>query len=165
MSSLTFRPSSEFGERADRLFAEQRHRILAVVPDADVQHVGSTAVPGSLTKGDLDMNVRVEARWFSGAVAELGKLYEINQPHNWTEAFASFKDDASFDLDLGVQLTVIGSQDDHFVRLRDLLNDNPGLVVKINELKEKHQGGNMESYRADKAELYQQILKDMSKSD
>lgn len=50
------------GEETIRTLARsvaERHRdrILAWLPGALVEHVGSTAVPGALTKGDVDLVV------------------------------------------------------------------------------------------------------------
>ena len=163
MSSLRFRPVAEFSERAESLFVAQHDRIQRALPDADVQHVGSTAVKGSITKGDLDINVRVPAHLFSAAVGVLTSLYAINQAQNWDEYFASFKDERSYDLDLGIQLTVMESPADDFVWLRDLLNGAPWLVRQLNELKDEYQGGDMDHYRTAKAVLLQN-MKDRAKA-
>ena len=40
-------------------FAVHRQQLEELLPGAEVQHIGSTAVPGSLTKGDLDINMSV----------------------------------------------------------------------------------------------------------
>ncbi|MFE3575677.1 GrpB family protein [Lysinibacillus sp. NPDC059133] len=49
-----------------------------LLPEADIQHVGSTAIPDSVTKGDLDIQVRVSAEQFSIAVELLSNLYDRN---------------------------------------------------------------------------------------
>jgi len=54
-----------------RSFHEEFERAAAalfvLVPFAAVEHVGSTAVPGSATKGDLDILVRVDRADFENA--------------------------------------------------------------------------------------------------
>ena len=75
-----FRPSSECKDTADRLFAEIQEKLTVLLPFADIQHIGATAVLGLLTKGDLDINVRVQSNTFDSAVDALKKLFEINQP-------------------------------------------------------------------------------------
>lgn len=150
MESVYFSPNMEFAEKADRLFIAEREKIAAVIPGADIQHVGGTAIPDLLTKGDLDINVRVSETQFNNAVATLKNLYEIHQPENWSHTFASFKNDHSYDLPLGVQLTVIGAKGDHFVRHRDRLLKEPGLVQELNTLKNGFEGKGMDKYRAAK---------------
>ncbi|MDP3727615.1 MAG: GrpB family protein [bacterium] len=157
MEMVTFKKSDEVRERAEQLFAEQKERLVRLIPSADIQHIGGTAVPGLLTKGDLDLNVRVSKEIFAPTVEKLKELYTINQPANWTNTFASFKDDTSFVLPLGVQVTVLGSLDDHFVKHRDALLNNPALVMEFNELKKKFDGKDMANYRSAKAEFLKRV--------
>lgn len=153
MEIVTFKNNDEVREEAEQLFSKEREKILRLIPDADIQHIGGTAVPGLLTKGDLDINVRVNKGDFIAAVEILRKHYEINQPEHWTDAFASFKDDTSYVLTLGIQVTVIGSSDDHFVKHRDALRSDPALVEEFNKLKRAFDGKDMESYRKAKGEF------------
>jgi len=159
METVTFINSDDIKETADKLFTEQRERIVAAIPDADVQHIGSTAIPNSLTKGDVDANVRVTKEKLPSTIESLRKLYDVNQRENWNDTFASFKDDSSFELPFGVQVTVIGSPSDDFVKLRDILLQNPKLVEEYNNLKRKSDGLNMAEYRKQKYELLEKIKK------
>ena len=154
METVTFKKSQYFKEKADRLFAEQKQRILKIVPTADVQHVGGTSVPDLLTKGDLDINVRVNQADFRHTHEGLEKIYEINQHKNWTHTFESYKDDDSFELSLGVQLTQIDSDDDDFIKHRDRLLRDKNLVNRFNELKKEFEGKDMVSYREAKAKFF-----------
>ncbi|WP_053583309.1 GrpB family protein [Lysinibacillus contaminans] len=63
---------------------------VGVTPGADVQHVGSTAVPHSLTKGDLDIQVRVTPELFLKAVQTLSRFYELNDGSVKTDCFRAF---------------------------------------------------------------------------
>lgn len=159
MNKVSFKRSENFRISAEKLFRQEKSRILASLLKADVQHIGSTAIPGSITKGDLDINVRVARVDFSKAVELLKKLYEINQPENWSNDFASFKKDGYFDLDLGVQLVIINSKSDDFVKIRDLLLDRPDLVEECNKMKTKFEGESMEKYRKEKADFFENLRK------
>ncbi|RZK79230.1 MAG: hypothetical protein EOO66_30345, partial [Methylobacterium sp.] len=54
---------------ADQLFAVVWRALEIVLPlETEILHVGATAIPGCLTKGDLDIVVRVERQAF--AIAE-----------------------------------------------------------------------------------------------
>lgn len=157
MNIVNFKPSENIRTSAEKLFQQERLRILETLPRADVQHIGASSIPGTITKGDLDMNVRVSRKDFKKAVELLKKLYEINQPENWSDDFASFKDDRSFDLDLGVQLVIINSNSDDFVKIRDLLSGRPDLVEKCNKMKMRFEGKSMEEYRREKAEFFENL--------
>ena len=106
MEVVHFEKSEYFRLKADELFNEQRRILQTKLPFADIQHVGGTVIPGLLTKGDLDINVRVQSEDFEGAVELLKELYEINQPENWSDVYASFKNDDSYILPLGIQVSV-----------------------------------------------------------
>lgn len=110
MNKVYFKPSEEFLEKANQAFKEQKNRIHNLIPTADIEHIGSTAIPSSVTKGDLDINIRVVKEDFNKAVEILKQLYDINQPENWNSDFASFKNEKNLDIDFGVQLTVKGSK-------------------------------------------------------
>ncbi len=53
----------------------------------DIQHIGSTAIPNSITKGDLDIQVRVSKEDFTKAVEILSTIYDINEGSTKTDFF------------------------------------------------------------------------------
>jgi len=155
---VTFRPVEMFKEKADKVFEEQKKEILTELPYAEVHHIGSTTIPGSITKGDLDVNVRVEKKDFNRAIESLKQMYDINQPENWRGGFASFKTDAdALEIDFGAQLTVIDSEEDVFLRNKAILQSYPELVEKLNQIKLKYEGKLMTEYRKEKYEFFKQI--------
>ena len=79
-------------------------------------------------------------------------LYGINQLDNWTSTYASFKDDAR---NIGIQVTVIDSKDDFFVRQRDYLNHHPEAVTAYNQLKTRFEGEDMDEYRKEKSSFWE----------
>ena len=136
--------------------AVSRHSALirAELPDAGIEHIGSTAVEGALTKGDLDLLVQVPASGFDAAVEKLGGLYAIHQPENWTTRFASFKEVPEDELPVGVQLVVAGGTDDRLFRAwRDRLATEPALLARYNELKRAHVQSEPAAYIDAKAAL------------
>lgn len=157
METVSFAPTKDFLEIANKVFTQERERILSVLPNAEVHHIGSTAIPGAITKGDLDVNIRVKEGEFKGAVEQLKKLYAISQPYNWTEHFASFKS-GDLEIDFGVQLTAIDTKDDTFLLFRDTLIKNPTLVEEYNELKVRFEGGSMDEYRKEKSKFCEKVV-------
>lgn len=69
--TVSFLPEERFRARVLQPFEKLRVELEAWVPGADIQHVGSTAILGSLTKGDLDVQVRVVASKYSPAKERL----------------------------------------------------------------------------------------------
>ena len=160
---LYFREQAKFRQRAEELFLKERKIILRAIPSADIQHIGSTAIPGSLTKGDLDIQVRVEQKYFQKAQNALLKIYKPNKGNPPTKTYASFKDDSA-KIPLGVQLTVIGSKEDNFTALRDILVNNKKHLRAYNTLKNRYQGKPMREYRKAKGKFIEKVLKTESKN-
>ena len=135
--------------------AEARHRELigALIPGAEVEHIGATAVAGVLTKGDLDLMVVVGPADFASAVEALGSRYAVNQPENWTENFASFAESDPADaVPVGVQVVTAGSESEAtFLRWRKLLTVDPAVRHRYNELKRASAGSTPEAYLEAKA--------------
>ncbi|MEC0232298.1 GrpB family protein [Paenibacillus alba] len=157
MEIVNFFEHSIFHEKAWKLFLEQQAMIEVVIPKADVQHVGSTAVPNSLTKGDLDIQVRVKQEEFLLAVHALSKLYSLNDGSISTDSFRAFTDNLT-DPPLGVQLTVINSEFDFFWKFRDVLLKNDNYRVKYDELKKDFDGKEMDDYRKGKNTFFEWLL-------
>ena len=64
MSSGTvkFVDEAKVRETVLRVFDELRNGVAALLPDAEIERIGSTSTPGALTKGDLDICVLVEQK-------------------------------------------------------------------------------------------------------
>ena len=154
-SRFTLTPASDAAERA---FARLLGHLRAVLPpDADIEHVGATAVPGCDTKGDLDIAVRVAPGDFKAADLVLSGMFERNFGSGRSESFSAFKDDGAVP-PLGVQLAVRGSPTDVFVRFRGLLLADAGLVARYNALKRAYDGRGMGEYRAAKSAFIEAAL-------
>jgi GrpB-like predicted nucleotidyltransferase (UPF0157 family) len=160
---VRIRPAEEFRDLAEAVFDEHRRAVLALVPGAAVEHVGATAVPGALTKGDVDLLVRVSEPDFATAIEALGRRYAIHQPHNWTPTLASFKAPDAAGLGVGVQLVVEGSDADGFFGpFRDALINRPELLAEYNQLKQQLDGLEYERYTERKGEFVERVLRDLN---
>ena len=122
-----------------------------------LQHIGSTAIPNSLTKGDLDIQVRIPAELFTVAVNKLSKIYDTNDGSHRSATFAAFKDDA-LDPPLGVQLTVIGGEEDFFSKLRDFFKVHDNYRLEYDNLKKQFEGKSMEEYREAKSKFIENLM-------
>jgi len=154
-----FAPEDHFREEVAQLFEKVQSQVLTLVPTADVQHVGSTAIPGSLTKGDLDVQVRVTESEYPAAKAQLSKMYSVNLGGFAADDAISFEHSSSLPT-LGIHLTVIGGSADIQWKFRDLLAASPALREQYDQLKRQFEGGLMEEYRSAKAEFVSRALHD-----
>lgn len=154
---MLFQPQALFRERAEQVLSEEEPLLKLLLPWADIQHIGSTAVPGSITKGDIDLVVRVPKEKFAKSRERLQSIYEIHQPDNWSSTFASFKDDGKV-LPLGIQLTIMQCEDDLFVRFRDQLRSDPSLLTEYNAMKESCQNQSADSYLEKKGAFFEKWM-------
>lgn len=59
MEQVNFLDNRLLYENAEETFLVNKKIIKERLPEADIQHVGSTAIPNCLTKGDLNIQIRV----------------------------------------------------------------------------------------------------------
>ena len=145
-------------EAAEALFAVVASELISVLPaSAEVLHVGATAVPGCLTKGDLDIVVRVDRVDFAASEALLANRFSRNVGSIKTDEFAAFED-AGRSPHLGVQLTMKGGAFDDFHQFVEELRRDPLLVHRYNELKLCFDGKSMTEYRAAKDAFVAEVL-------
>ncbi|MGJ7913738.1 GrpB family protein [Neobacillus sp. LXY-1] len=157
MEQVNFFENSLFYEKAEKAFALHKKLILERLPEADIQHVGSTAISNTLTKGDLDIQVRVTPEQFPMAVQTLSAIYDLNEGSVKTDSFRAFKDDSAVP-PLGVQLTVIHSEFDFFWKFRDILLINDRFRKEYDDLKRYYEGKEMDEYREAKNEFFGKII-------
>jgi RimJ/RimL family protein N-acetyltransferase/GrpB-like predicted nucleotidyltransferase (UPF0157 family) len=147
LARVHFRPADKVRAAAEAIMVSHRERLGTLLPGADVEEMGATAVAGALTKGDLDLLVRVMEEEFPQAREALGTRYAVHQLENWSPTFASFKEAYADPPHVGVQLVVAGSDDDRRLRgTRDALRARPELLEGYNKLKRRHEGADPEEY-------------------
>jgi GrpB-like predicted nucleotidyltransferase (UPF0157 family) len=135
---------------AQELFTTVQKELATLLPpSAEVLHIGATAIPGCLTKGDLDIVVRVARPDFANVERLLASRFARNSGSVCTEEFAAFEEDERSP-HLGIQLTVVGGPLDVFHYFAEALRDNSDLVRRYNEIKLGCSGQPMADYRAAK---------------
>ncbi len=147
------RPSDD---GAARLFASLLEALGPLLPGVELLHVGSTAVPGSLSKGDLDVQLRVDAAGFEAARAVLAARYAPNPggvppPHG-----ASFED-PSTSPPVGLHLTVRGSEADFQWIFTEMLREDAALRAAYDDLKRRWDGRSMAAYREEKDPFFARL--------
>ena len=135
---------------AERLYGAVAERLRRLLPQADIRHVGGTAIPGSLTKGDLDVVVRVQPNDFASAEELLAKEFARNTGSDRTDDFSAFVGESTVP-ELGIQLVAVGGSADTFHVWVQQLLDDPTLRRKYDELKRSFDGLAMEEYRTAKS--------------
>ena len=151
---MRFRLSDVFAEKAAAAFAANERRIRARLPGVEIRHTGGTSIPGVLTTGDVDLQVRVAPHSFAAAREALCELYEPHHPEVWHAEGAFFTAPGS-EPQVELALTAIGSLDDlhHGDAWRRIAADR-SLRDRYNAMKRKHEGGSLDDYLAAKRALF-----------
>lgn len=135
-----------------------RARLRVVLPpDAEILHIGATAIPNCLTKGDLDIAVRIENLSFIPARNLLQRMFKRNLGSYQSAYFAAFE--TIFNgVPVGFELVIKDSPLDVFAQFREMLLSNPNLVFKYNRLKRQCHGQSMQRYRKIKSRFIDEVL-------
>ena len=140
------------------MFEDQRQKMLSWAPGVDVIHVGSTSFDGGLSRGDVDIQIRVEPAGYAEALAAIAPHYVVNPDGYTSEDAASFKDD-DLDPPVGLILTAMDGSGDHLWRFRDALVARPDLAAEYSSIKARHHDGSLKAYRADKHLFVRKVIR------
>lgn len=150
-------PSEDFLASAGKVLEAER-RLLEQngVPGA-LLLVGGTSVAGALTKGDIDLHLRVPASHYDDAVAALRTLHQVVHPGIWSASLATFHIVA--DVEAGLAVTPEGSEHDvRFTRTLQILRERSDLVEEYNRVKQTYAGS--AEYEAQKSDFFDRVLAD-----
>ncbi len=153
----------DYDETAPQLFEETRGVLEKLLPEAEIHHVGSTAIPGLGGKGIIDIMIAIPD-WKTKA-QDGEKLVELGFAHVHPEEngriFMSRVGDTVKN-DVHIHLTYIGSPEyQNMLAFRDYLLAHPDEAA--NYQKQKHQwlksaSGHRQFYTASKNDYIAQIL-------
>jgi GrpB-like predicted nucleotidyltransferase (UPF0157 family) len=142
----------------EECFEEVKAFILERLPSAEVEHVGSTAVPGCAGKGDVDVAIRVSADEFESVCRTLDECLCRSRRNDATDSYVEY-DYLRQESVASVHLVGKGgSHDAAFHQFKAMLLSDPALVDAYNSLKREWDGRDMEGYRAAKARFIESLL-------
>ncbi|MDO9181040.1 MAG: GrpB family protein [Bacteriovorax sp.] len=114
----------DYSEQVDILFKVLSRELQSILPEARIEHIGSSAIPGSVSKGDLDVFVGIDHSYFDQALSLIKSLdfYEKAETFRSDELCMLVTD--KFNHDVAIQLVSNGSEFEDFLKFRDVLNAN-----------------------------------------
>ncbi|MFC7533260.1 hypothetical protein [Actinoplanes sp. GCM10030250] len=150
------RPGADFLDAAHSIVRHERERLAALLPGPfDLVLVGGSSLPAALTKGDVDLHLRVPASTFTRVVTILRSVYEVVHPQIWQATLATFTVEAP--LPAGVAVTPAGSEHDlRFTRTWQRMAADPALVETYNAIKLRHLG-EPDEYERQKSAFFDSI--------
>ncbi|MEA9357583.1 GrpB family protein [Bacteriovorax sp. PP10] len=155
---MLLKPYEDYSKHVNDLFVILSKELRSILPDARIEHIGSSAVPGSISKGDLDVFVGVDHSHFNQALSLIKSLdfYEKKGTFRSDELCMLVTD--KFNYDVAVQLVSNGSEFEDFLKFRDLLKTNDEFVKEYNEVKLMAQYLDGNEYRQKKSIFITKIL-------
>ena len=155
---MKFLKPNEYQSQAKEIFLSLKNSIHSLLPSARVEHMGSSAIDGLISKGDLDIFLGVDPHGHARAVEIIKSLdFQIKQGTLKTEELCMLYSSA-FSIDTAIQVVANGSVFEDFLRFRDLLLSDSDLRNEYNKLKETSAGLNEEDYRSKKSKFIESVL-------
>lgn len=144
---------------ARKIYRIMAHRLRTTLPDARIEHIGASSVPGLWSKGDLDIYVGVPRETFARATQALEQLgFYPKHGSLRTEELCYFVVEG-FRLDVGLQLVALGSRFEFFLTFRNRLRRSLRLRAAYNRLKRAARVLDSHAYRQIKTSFIQAVLR------
>jgi GrpB-like predicted nucleotidyltransferase (UPF0157 family) len=156
---MQFFDRSQFIFRIENIFLEVEAKIIEILPNARVEHVGSSAIPGAISKGDLDIFVGVTQDDFLEAIDLIKHIGFSEKLNTLRTDSLCMMTSSTYNEDVAVQLVANGSEHESFLEFRDKLRSNPDLVSRYNQLKFDCKGLAHDNYREVKSAFIETVLK------
>lgn len=157
-NGMKFLPPEAYQNEIEVLFHKISLKLKEKFPYARIDHIGSSAINGAYSKGDLDILIRVPALKFEETRQSIELMnYQVKVGSLRTSSLCMLE--SLEHSDVAIQLIEQGSQYEFFITFRDELNKDPSLVKKYNDLKLSSTGLSPEDYRSKKSEFIEKVLK------
>ncbi|MGM9483554.1 GrpB family protein [Roseateles sp. NT4] len=143
---------------AHAAFDAVARELHALLPQARVEHVGASSIPGAISKGDLDICVVVSAASHASVVEMLEAAGYGIKPDTFRTPELCMLVSPRTDLDLALQVVAAGSRFEFFMRFRDALRISPELVEQYNQIKRESMALGHDRYRDEKARFINAVL-------
>lgn len=152
-------PTDYQPEAASR-FVSARSQIQRLLPSAVVEHIGSSAIPGALSKGDLDICVLVAPTHHELYVLTLTNFGYVEKRDTLRTEQLCMLEWHKPGEEHAVQLVASGSPFEMFIAFRDALLACPALVAEYNQLKLNAAHVCEVEYRAAKSTFIERVIRE-----
>lgn len=153
----SFQLGAEFIEQANAILDIERVRLESQIPQHDLVLVGGSSIANALTKGDVDLHLRVGASDFDQTISVLRRTHAPVHAEVWQSSLAVFSIKAA--LPTGLAVTPGGSEHDlRFTRSWRLLAADPDLLTAYNTMKVQSQGRSTAEYEQRKSAFFDMLV-------
>ena len=136
----------------ESVYQKVHDKIHSLTPSANIKHIGSTSIPDSLSKGDLDVLVLVNSANFKEAEKILNSHFQQNTGTQATPYFHSYTAN-DYAIEIGIQLKSKESKWPCFLQWQKRLLEDAIVRNEYDDLKRNFEGKLMQEYRDAKERL------------
>jgi GrpB-like predicted nucleotidyltransferase (UPF0157 family) len=154
--NLKFYAPELYQKQCKELFEKYRVRVLELLPNARVEHIGASSIEGTISKGDLDIFVGVDAESLEEAVTILINL-DFREKLGTLRTSELCMLESNVD-NLAIQVVANNSEFEFFLKFRDKLRNSSSLVQQYNQLKMDCTGLPEAEYRERKSKFVEYVL-------
>ena len=131
---MKFLEPAQYQGKCETLFEVFKSRIEQLLPDVQIEHVGSSSVPGLLSKGDLDIYIGVEQSKHAESVRTLiAAGYTIKEDTLRTDQLCMLETDAN---EVALQVVARGSDFERvFLFFNEKLRNSEALRDRYNSIR------------------------------
>ncbi|MCH7346858.1 MULTISPECIES: GrpB family protein [Aeromonas] len=155
---MKFYSAEQYQQSCELLFSRYKLDIQKLIPDARVEHVGSSSIPNAISKGDLDIFVGVEASRLDFSVKLLLSTMKLQEKIDTLRTPELCMLESTSDDNVALQVVANGSTFELFLTFRDKLQANNQLTQQYNELKKSCEGLSQDEYRKKKSAFIEYVL-------
>ncbi|WP_150378162.1 GrpB family protein [Acinetobacter pittii] len=154
---MVFLEPEKYQQRCAQLFNSYHKAICALLPFAKIEHIGSSAIPNAISKGDLDIYIEVIPEQFEFAIEQLKTLNFIEKQNTLRTHELCMLESLNND-DLAFQIVVTDSVFTFFLTFKNKLISSPTLVNEYNQLKLQCSHLDPDQYRTIKSDFINRVL-------
>lgn len=154
---MIFLEPEQYQQNCIDLFNSYKKNISSLLPFAKIEHIGSSAIPNTISKGDLDIYIEVMSDQFEFAIEQLKTLNFIEK-QNTLRTHELCMLESMNDDEVAFQIVVADSVFTFFLTFRNKLIDSSLLVHEYNQLKLQCSHLDPDQYRAIKSDFINRVL-------
>jgi len=154
---MIFLEPEQYQKNCVQLFNSYQKDISILLPFAKIEHIGSSAIPNAISKGDLDIYIEVKSEQFEFAIEQLKTLNFIEKQNTLRTDELCMLESLNND-DVAFQVVVTDSVFTFFLTFRNKLMSLPLLVKEYNQLKFECSHLDPDQYRKIKSDFINRVL-------
>ncbi|AZB90715.1 GrpB family protein [Acinetobacter pittii] len=154
---MIFLEPEQYQQRCTQLFNSYQKEISTLLPFAKIEHIGSSAIPNAISKGDLDIYIEVIPEQFEFVIEQLKTLNFIEKQNTLRTHELCMLESLNND-DVAFQIVVTDSVFTFFLTFKNKLISSPTLVNEYNQLKLQCSHLDPDQYRTIKSDFINRVL-------